>query len=381
MSQIIDIPFNDDQLEAIRVTVEWFKGWQDKKHNRQIFFLAGYAGVGKTSVARKIASLCADENRIVYIAPTGKAAARLRQKGCKNAKTMHQFIYNVRGEDPETGDPIFVGKGALEEKPLLIILDEASMLGARDARVLKEHGIPILALGDTGQVEPVKQEAVFTEGKEDFILTKIERNDGNIVRASMFVRQGKRLPLREYEDVKIRSGSIPLQVLLDHAGEDSQIICAYNASRTYINNRIRHALGHSDSREPKVGEKIVCTFNQHSHGFMNGEQGIVIAIEDLPDYEREDDDETGKQIRIRSLTDGRERVLKYNPYSFDEDEQVRADAQKSAGGFDYGFCLTVHKSQGSEWDNVLVYEERFDRKLSYTSYTRAIKHLMVYQKL
>lgn len=378
MSTIIDIPFNDDQLEAIRKTVAWFKGWQDKKHQQQVFFLAGYAGTGKTSVARKISSLCADENRVVFIAPTGKAAARLRQKGCKNAKTMHQFIYNMRGETEE-GEPIFVGKGTLEEKPLLIVLDEASMLGERDSRVLQQHGVPILALGDTGQVEPVKQVAVFVEGREDFLLTKIERNDGNIVRASMYVRQGKRLPLREYDDVRVRSGAIPLDVLVDHVPDNCQIVTAYNNSRVYINQRIRKSLGHTGI-EPQVGEKVVCTFNQHSHGFMNGEQGIVIAIEDLPDYEREDDDEFGQQLRLRSLTDGRERVLKYNPMSFDADAEVRATAQKGSGGFDFGYALTVHKSQGSEWDNVLVYEERFDRKLSYTAYTRAISQLTVYQK-
>ncbi len=378
MSTIIDIPFNDDQLEAIRQTVEWFKGWQDKKHQRQVFFLAGYAGTGKTSVARKITSMCADENRVVFIAPTGKAAARLRQKGCKNAKTMHQFIYNMRGET-EDGEPIFVGKGSLEEKPLLIVLDEASMLGERDARVLQGHGIPILALGDTGQVEPVKQVAVFVEGREDFILTKIERNDGNIVRASMFVRQGKRLPLREYNDVRVRSGAIPLDELVSHVPDNCQIITAYNNSRMYINSRIRKALGYTDI-EPQVGEKIVCTFNQHGHGFMNGEQGIVIAVEDVPDAEREDDDDIGKMVRVRSLTDNRERVLKYNPMSFDPDAEVRTEAQRGSGGFDFGYALTVHKSQGSEWDNVLFYEERFDRKLSYTANTRAIKQLTIYQK-
>lgn len=378
-----DIVFNAQQEAAIEKAVAWFRGWQDRKHRQQVFFLAGFAGTGKTSVARHIADLCAAVHRVVFIAPTGKAASRLRQKGCKNAKTMHQFIYNVRGED-EDGEPIFIGKGALEEKPLLVVMDEASMVGEYDNRSLLSHGIPILALGDTGQVKPVKQAAAYTQSNVDVQLTEIMRQamDSNIVRASMFVREGKRLPLREYEDVKVRAGKVPDYVLLAHTGEDAAILCCFNTTRNELNTRIRKLLGY-EGPLPQIGEKVVCLSNQHGHGFMNGEQGIVLNYQDVPESEYDDDDDSPQMlVRLKSLTNGKELTVKFNPLSFDKDEDVRKEAQKKPGGFDYGNVLTVHKAQGSEWPNVLVIEEAMRgsyAELMYTAITRAMNQLTMYR--
>lgn len=127
-----------------------------------------------------------------------------------------------------------------------------------------------------------------------------------------------------------------------------------------------------------VGEKVICTFNQHSHGFMNGEQGIVEEYSECED----EHGETEMRVRLLSLTDGRSRTVEFNPASFDTDPEVAQDARKSIGGFDYGYCVTIHKAQGSEWENVLVYEESIRReyaKMMYTAFTRAQKRLTVYR--
>jgi exodeoxyribonuclease V len=377
------IEFNEQQKDAIAAAVNWYKGFRDGKHNRQVFFLSGYAGTGKTSCSQTISELCAPPHRIAYIAPTGKAASRLRQKGCKNAKTLHQLIYNVRGEDEE-GDPIFIGKGSMENQPLLIVCDEASMLGEYDNKTLLQFGIPVLALGDTGQVEPVKAAAAYTEGNVDFQLTEIMRQagDSNIIRASMFVRQGKRLPLREYEDVRVREGQPSDADLIEHCAEDAQIICARNDTRRVLNRRCRELLGFKGDI-PMIGEKIVCTFNQHDHHLMNGETGIVLGYEQAPDYQMQtDNDDDGLRVRLKSLTDGRERRVMFKVASFSSDAEVATAAMKSKGGFDYGNALTIHKSQGSEWPKVLVMEEALRgqyAKLMYTAYTRAQEQLTVYR--
>jgi len=373
-------PFNWQQNEAIGIVIDWFHSWQAGNRRKQCFFLAGFAGTGKTSVALTISTLCVPPHRVVYIAPTGKAASRLRQKGCANAKTIHQLIYNVRGEDDD-GEPIFIGKGSIDERPLLIIMDEASMVGEYDLEKLLQHGVPVLALGDWGQVKPVKAVAHFTKERADYTLTEIERTDkdSNIVRGSMFVREGKRLPLVEYADVQVRDGMPTDAELIAHSGEDSQIICAFNKTRTAINARVRKLLGY-EGHLPAIGEKILCKCNQHGHGFMNGEQGIVLEYLELADYEREDDDETGIMVKLRSLTDGKTITVKFNPMSFSTDELTRNIAYKSQGGFDYGHCLTIHASQGSEWDNVLVIEEAIRGSYAesiYTAITRAIKNMLM----
>jgi exodeoxyribonuclease-5 len=383
MSTPQEITFNPEQQQAIEAIVKWFDGWINRRHRKQTFFLTGRAGTGKTSLARAAAARCCHEYSTVFIAPTGKAASRLRQKGCKGAKTLHQFIYNPRGEDEE-GNPIFVDKATLDDRPRLVVLDEASMVGAYDMAALLRHGIAVLQLGDLGQLQPVKAPPSLSPEAVDFELTEIMRQaaESNIIRAAGFVREGKRLPLREYNDVRIRDGRPSLDELLEHYKENAQILCSYNNTRVAINNQIREAMGFKGD-QPNVGEKVMCWFNQHSYNFMNGEQAIVIGFEDLPesDVDQNDPDEL-MYMRIRSLTDGREKRVKYNPLSFSRDEEARNEALKNVGGFQYGGCCTIHKSQGSEWDNVLVMEEMMGdyAKLQYTAYTRAAKILTVYRQ-
>ena len=162
------IQFNAQQIDAIEKAVAWYKRLQDGKTTKRVFFIAGYAGTGKTSIAREIVRRCVGEYGAIYIAPTGKAASRLKQKGCRGAKTLHQFIYNVRGVNDDN-EPIFARKSTLDERPHLVVLDEASMVGEWDTERLLDHRIPVLALGDIGQVPPVKAAAYFTEDAVDVL--------------------------------------------------------------------------------------------------------------------------------------------------------------------------------------------------------------------
>lgn len=374
------IEFNDQQKAAIVAAVDWYKGWYARKHTKQVFFLAGFAGTGKTSVAKTIADLCAPVHKVVFIAPTGKAASRLRQKGCHGAKTMHQFIFNIAGED-EDGDPIFTGKGALDESPSLVVCDEVSMIGEYDNKQLLSHGIPVLALGDIGQIPPVKAAAAYTEENFDFLLTEVMRQnaDSNIVRASMLVRSGKRLPIREYEDVRVRS-SLKDSDYEEHCHADGQIICSFNATRERVNSKCRELFGFSGNL-PQKGEKIVCTFNQREFDFMNGESLIVSGFKEPADDDGEDFIESTIIVEGTSLTTGKPKRVKFNPLSFDFDPEVRRTAMKAVGGFDFGYAITVHKSQGSEFDNVLIIEEIMRgndySKMMYTAITRAIKRVTI----
>ena len=107
------------------------------------------------------------------------------------------------------------------------------------------------------QVEPVKDKAAYNEDNVDFMLTEIERQgkESNIIRASMFVRDGKRLPIREYSDVRVRAGEPPIDALIEHAGEDAQIICARNDTRRAINARVREALGPRSGRKQPAARR------------------------------------------------------------------------------------------------------------------------------
>ncbi len=377
------IDFTLQQLEAIERIKAWFAEWQ-AGGDKQVFFLTGRAGTGKTSIARAAAEQCVpNPAQIEYIAPTGKAAARLRQKGCDNARTLHSFVYNLRGEDKD-GNPIFAEKDYLAVIPQLVVLDEGSMVGEWDFNAVLKHDLPILVLGDLCQLPPVKAPYSLTEDHVDFELTEILRQkaDSKIIQAADLARRGIELPLREYEDVKVRQGKPEIEELVAHAGEDGQILCSKNVTRNSMNQRIRAALGFTGDM-PMIGEKLMCFFNQHRNGFMNGETAIVLAFEKIPEHEAAmNEPDCMQYMKIKSLSNGKEKRVRFNPLSFSTDPEVKQAALKAIGGFDFGYVCTVHKSQGSEWDRVLVIDEPMQpvEKLRYTAYTRAQNCLTVYRR-
>lgn len=378
------IEYNEQQKEAIAKAVKWYRDYQDGKDVKPFFFLAGYAGTGKTTVAREIARQCAQASRIAYVAPTGKAASRLRLKGCVGAQTLHKFMYVLAGEIK--GELEFVEKGTLEDTPLLIVADEVSMVNDWDGGNLLHREIPVLALGDLGQIPPVTGEPWLEANDCDYNLDIIERNGGNIVRAAFYIRTGGRLPEREYDDVKVYSRRYTLADVARHLDENSVMLCSYNSTRQLLNMKARIELGYSEMRMPQIGEKLLCTFNQHSYGFMNGEQCILLEIKDIPEWHLQPGEESEfyKIIKVKSLTDDEIKEVKLNLACFlGYDEEERKKAMRAAGGFDFGYALTIHKSQGSEWDNVMVVEEFLKgspyHQLMYTAVTRAVKHLTVFR--
>jgi exodeoxyribonuclease V len=379
-----DFDFTAEQLEAVDLIQAWYDDWQINRA-KQVFFLTGQAGTGKTSLAQAAAEQCTgNPATIAYIAPTGKAASRLRQKGCENAKTLHSFAYNLRGEDQD-GNPVFWEKDTIENRPQLVVMDEGSMVGEWDMNAVLKHGLPVLVLGDLGQLPPVKAPYSLTPDHVDFELTEILRQaaDSNIIRAASIARKGLELPLREYDDVKVRKGTPPLEELLSHSGEEAQILCSFNNTRHTLNAKIRAALGFT-SQVPGIGEKVICLFNQHAYGFMNGEQAILLGFEDIPEYEMEgNDNERMLYAKIKNLSNGKTKKVKFNPDSFSTDAEIQAKAIKAVGGFASGYAITVHKSQGSQWPAVMVIDEpmRTDlAKLRYTAWTRAEKVLTIYKR-
>jgi exodeoxyribonuclease-5 len=377
------IKLNAQQEKAVALAVQWYKDYKKGITTKKYFFLSGVAGTGKTFIAKYIAELCCGLKNSIFIAPTGKAASRLRQKGCRNAQTMHRFIYNFKGENSD-GDLIFSDKNELESQPDLIVLDEGSMVGLYDANNIFSYKIPVLVLGDVDQVPPVRDKPFFTKNNMDCKLTQIERQkeNSNIIRASIVIREGFSLPIREYDDVAIRAGRPTSKLLKEYAAEDAQIICSRNATRHSYNNLIRGLLGHVGGM-PSIGEKLVCMFNQHKYDFMNGEQCILKSLETLPYSDTNDNDLPAIMMaNVFSLTDNKMIRVKFNPDSFSPDITVRTEALKHAGGFDFGYVMTVHKSQGSEWPKVMILEEVLSqvpyRLMMYTAITRAMEKLIIY---
>src|SRR5262249_43066014 len=140
--------FSSHQDAALKGVAEWLKAKPGRNGTPKIFRLFGYAGTGKTTLAKHIAE--GVDGKVLFAAFTGKAAQVMRSKGCTAAWTIHSLIYRPRDSGEET--PSFdLWDDAPASKAKLIVIDECSMVDAELGRDLMSFGVPVLVLGDPAQ--------------------------------------------------------------------------------------------------------------------------------------------------------------------------------------------------------------------------------------
>ena len=189
--------FTPHQDAALKAVAGWLKDGPGERGTPQLFRLFGYAGTGKTTLARHLAAHI--DGEVKYAAFTGKAALVMRRKGCGGASTIHSLIYRARESGEET--PTFeLWDDAPASKAKLIVIDECSMVDAELGRDLMSFGVPVLVLGDPAQLPPMQGGGFFTEAEPDAMLTEVHRQaqDDPIVRLSMQVRDGRAAHVGEY---------------------------------------------------------------------------------------------------------------------------------------------------------------------------------------
>jgi exodeoxyribonuclease V len=363
-------PLQDAALTAVG---RWLAAKPGTGSTAQVFRLFGYAGTGKTTLARHIAASA--DGRVMFAAFTGKAALVMRSKGCRGASTIHRLIYKPPDSDAET--PSFeLWNSGPASKAQLIVIDECSMVDEELGRNLLSFGVPVLVLGDPAQLPPVQGGGFFTAAEPDVMLHEVHRQaqDDPIVRLSMDIRAGKPLVPGTYGLTQVvRRDELDPQRVLDA----DQILVGRNATRRAYNARMRQRRGLEDPL-PVAGDKLVCLRNNRQKGLFNGGLWVVaqrkkqkksdaLAMRLTPD-EDVGGDEVKVSVRPECFTGGIEEFDWRTRKSYDE--------------FDYGYVLTVHKAQGSQWDDVVLFDESFafpdsrDRWL-YTGVTRAAKRLTV----
>jgi exodeoxyribonuclease-5 len=366
------------QDAALLAVSRWLKSGRP-----QVFRLFGYAGTGKTTLARKIADDTGGE--VLFAAFTGKAAQVMRNKGCANARTIHSLIYRPRGEkaEKETGEmqPAFsLNRASPVSKAKLIIVDECSMVDEALGRDLLSFGTPVLVLGDPGQLPPVKAGegggGYFTEHEPDVMLTEIHRQarENPIVALAQEVREGGRPAYGRYGESRViaRDDIDAEQVLAA-----DQVLVGRNRTRQLYNRRIR-ALKGFDGALPSAGDKLVCLRNSSEKGLLNGGLWRVVSLSSKPGptlsmlVKSEDEEPHGASAKIRVW----KKTFEEGP------EAVSWEQRRHSDEFDYGYALTVHKAQGSQWDKLVLFDESFafretrDRWL-YTAITRAAERITI----
>ena len=184
--------WSTEQDRALSAVAAWLK-----EPRAQVFRLFGYAGTGKTTLARHLAESV--DGEVAFGAFTGKAALVMRSKGCKDARTIHSLIY--RAKEVESEEPSFeLNEDSEAANAALIVIDECSMVDEEFGRDLLSFGKKVLVLGDPAQLPPVKGGGYFTEAEPDVMLTEVHRQaaDDPIIRLSMIVREGRRLEYGVY---------------------------------------------------------------------------------------------------------------------------------------------------------------------------------------
>src|SRR5919112_1951892 len=254
--------WSPQQDSALKAVAEWLR-----RGEPQVFRLFGYAGTGKTTLARHIAE--GVEGEVAFGAFTGKAASVLRAKGCPEASTIHSMIYRTRESDE--GGPLFaLNRSGPAAKADLIVIDECSMVDEELGRDLLSFGKPVLVLGDPAQLPPVKGGGFFTAELPDVMLTEVHRQaqDNPIIWLSTAVRQGQPLQAGAYGESRvIRRREI----------DADPVLVGLNRTRRLYNGRIRELSGFRDPM-PAEGEKLVCLRNDKTKGLLNGGAWTVRAV-------------------------------------------------------------------------------------------------------
>lgn len=363
--------------------------------------LGGYAGTGKTTVTARVVHSLRERgfNNIAFCCFTGKASSVLRQKlvtanalQTSPCGTIHSLIYDT--EIKPGGRFIHHRKAALKYD--LIVLDEASMVNEDIWNDLSSYRRPIMAIGDHGQLPPICRpgtEAFSLMKNPDFRLEKIHRQQGvenPILDLAHMAR------VNGNDDFEMKRYGVGVSVCYqknDHIVEIAQkygrlrstlFLAAINNHRLWLNKAIRAALGYKDDR-PHPGEKVICLKNNHDALIYNGVTGIVEACGDADQYcywlrARMDD---GVMYEGRVLREQFNAAQTIRSHPVLEPRQM-----KFIDLFDFGYCLTVHKSQGSEADSVVLLMYRmqsasddFWRRWLYTGITRAKKYLTVVNRI
>ena len=406
----MELELTKDQLEAKSLIIDWYSS----RGSKDTFVVSGYAGTGKTTLLGEMRGDLRQvkANKIAYACYTGKASVVLRKKlktffsndlAEDFCGTIHGLMYEPI-IDPKTEEIIgWKRKPNSEVEFDLIVIDEGSMIDQQIYNDLLSYGIKLLIFGDHFQLPPVSEDHFNIMENPDFIITEIVRQeqDNPIIHLSMKLRQYEEIPFGQYGQsiAKVHRKKYP-NVINDFVKEtvsfkNTLILCGFNRTRCVMNQSLRKFFGFGDNPEPKVGDRIICLKNNWQATplpIANGMLGTLRALVDSDDYYEMDvefDDEIYHyfgQIAKGTFCNPKPEMKQQYSYIFtiDPDTNKNSLVKTLLDFFDFGYCLTVHKAQGSQASRVLLIEEPCKYwegemwfRWLYTGITRAEKQLLI----
>ena len=381
------------QEEGLKIAVERFK------NKEKYTCISGYAGSGKSTLVRFIIqALNVAEEDVCYATFTGKAAQVLLKKGNKNVRTLHKLLY----QSFPRPDGSFYRKPVSDVPYRIVVVDEVSMAPKELMKLLFSYRCHVICLGDPFQLPPVdKDQDNGLLANPHIFLDEIMRQaaESEIIQLTMAIRNGDPIPYMDGKEVKVVPKASLTTGMMTWA---DQIICGTNATRISLNNQMRDILGRSGN--PQDGDKVIALRNEWNYQannedpLVNGTIGYIKnTFEDfvqLPYYlggqrihiTRADfESDSGANFCCLGMDT---KMIMTGQKCVDWKTEYKINKNKNTMGilpleFTYGYAITCHKSQGSEWDKVLVIEEKFPfekeehARWLYTACTRASEKLVL----
>ena len=384
------------QEEGLKIAVARYKS------REKYTVISGYAGTGKSTLVRFIIdALDVDEDKVAYATYTGKAAEVLRKKGNPNAMTLHRLLYDSIPR--QGGGFIRIPKKQLDYD--IVVVDEVSMVPKTMVDMLLAHRVYILFLGDPGQLPQIdKKEAHNLLDCPHVFLDEVMRQaaESEIIQLTMKIRNGEDIPFMHGKEVIV----VPkAELVTGHLTWADIIICATNKTRHNMNKQKRELLGYSGVLQ--TGERVIVKRNywedcdEDGNALVNGTVGTVAnpyeSFVRIPSYVKNDRRDLPLIGCIFTPDGGKS----FDTFEIDKDYLLKEEPcvdwrvsyqlgklRPKIGDIlpkqaTYGYALTCHAAQGSEFDKVLVIEESFPfdktehQRWLYTAATRAAEKLVL----
>ena len=309
--------------------------------------------------------------------------------------TLHRLLY--KPIFLPSGEVKFVKKTSLEYQ--IVIVDEISMAPKNMMDLLARFPVHIICCGDPAQLPPVsKENDNHLLDNPDIFLDEIMRQEAEseIIQLSMLIREGKPIPKMNGQEVQVLDrAELNIGMLL----WADQVLTATNKMRFLVNQQSRQALGLEGP--PQEGDKVICTRNYWEEEGNNGRILVNGTIGYLKNI-KETKVNFPKFTKIKSISTLHADIENnYNIFSnliidknmITTEEPALDNKQKYILAkkysdlipkeFVYGYAITTHRAQGSEWAKVLIIEENFPfdkeehKRWLYTAVTRATSKLVL----
>ena len=379
---------------------------QRYKNKEKYTVIAGYAGAGKSTLVRfiieELKTYGIKETDVCFACFTGKAAQVLLKKGNKNVITLHKLLY--KSIPKESGGFVRIPNPSIPYK--IVVVDEVSMAPKTLMDLLFKHNVYVICLGDPFQLPPVdKKEDNHLLDAPHIFLDEIMRQaqESEIIQLSMAIRENRPIEAFQGKEVQILNKEELNTGMLTWA---DQILVATNATRVSINTQMRKLLNFG--KQPQDGDKIICLrnywdcFSDNEEPLVNGTIGILknsfLTKRYLPRIAKSTDglshidlimgdfiSDSGMYFHSLEMD---KKMIDTGEFSLDWKTVYQLNRNPKTRDippleFTYGYAITCHKAQGSEWDKVLVIEEKFPfdkiehARWLYTAVTRSSEKLVL----